>query len=203
MIEKNNSLSPLLYFSIFLMKKELMAKLESTAINQLDKKEGKWFAVYTQYKREKLVKKMLDQKGIECYLPIKKVVKEWSKKRRTMEIPLISCYIFVKITASEYVPVLETEYVMKFLRIGKDLIAIPESEIELIQRILQEDTIDFEIEANQNFKEGDWVEITGGNLEGVKGKLVEIEGKNRVLITLEHIKHTFRISIEKQLIKKI
>lgn len=201
MIERNNSLSSLLYFSIF-NNKELMAKLQSTAINQLDKEEGKWFAVYTQYKREKLVKKMLGQKGIECYLPIKKVVKEWSKKRRIMEIPLISCYIFVKVTSSEYVPVLETEYVMKFLKIGKDLIAIPESEIILIQKILQ-DSFDFEIEATQNFKEGDLVEIIEGSLQGTKGRLIEIEGKNRVLITLEHIQHTFRISIEKQLIKKI
>ncbi|MGB0983027.1 MAG: KOW motif-containing protein, partial [Saprospiraceae bacterium] len=129
-------------------------------------------------------------------------VKEWSKKRRTMELPLISCYIFVKITSEEYVPVLETEYVMKFLRIGKDLIAIPDDEIILIQKILQ-DNLDFEIEATQNFKEGDIVEVIEGNLKGTKGQLVEIEGKNRVLITLEHIQHTFRISIEKQLLKKI
>ncbi len=179
-----------------------MANRQVAPINQIDKKEERWFAVYTQYKREKLVKKMLDQKGIECYLPIRKVVKEWSKKRRTMELPLISCYIFVKITSEEYVPVLETEYVMKFLRIGKDLIAIPDDEIILIQKILQ-DNLDFEIEATQNFKEGDIVEVIEGNLKGTKGQLVEIEGKNRVLITLEHIQHTFRISIEKQLLKKI
>ncbi|MGB0861772.1 MAG: transcription termination/antitermination NusG family protein, partial [Saprospiraceae bacterium] len=55
-----------------------MANRQVAPINQIDKKEERWFAVYTQYKREKLVKKMLDQKGIECYLPIKKVVKEWS-----------------------------------------------------------------------------------------------------------------------------
>ena len=55
----------------------------------------------------------------------------------------------------------------------------------------------------QNFKEGDIVEVIEGNLKGTKGQLVEIEGKNRVLITLEHIQHTFRISIEKQLLKKI
>jgi len=178
------------------------SKMQLTSVNQLDKEEKKWFAVYTQYKREKLVKKMLDQKGIECYLPIQKVVRNWSKKKRTMELPLISCYIFVKITAEEYVPVLETEYVMKFLKIGKDLLAIPDDEIVLIQKILQ-DNLDFEIESTRNFKKGDWVEVTEGNLQGTKGQLVQIEGKNRVLITLEHIQHTFRISIEKHLLKKI
>lgn len=179
-----------------------MAMQQTNAINQLDKNEARWFAVYTNYKREKLVKKMFDQKAIESYLPIKKVVKQWSKKRRTMELPLMSCYIFVKIVEAEYVPVLETEHVLRFVKIGKDLIAIPENEIQTIKNILQ-DEIEFEVEATRRLQEGDDVEIVAGSLMGTKGRLVEIEGKNRVLITLEHIQHTFRLSVEKHLIRKV
>jgi transcription antitermination factor NusG len=179
-----------------------MAKQQAHSINQLDKEEARWFAVYTNYKREKLVKKMLDQKGIESYLPIKKVVKQWSKKRRTMELPLMSCYIFVKIIEREYVPVLETEHILKFIKIGKDLIAIPENEIQTIKNILQ-DEIEFEIESSRHLQKGDTVEIIAGSLTGTRGELVEIEGKNRVLITLEHIQHTFRLSVEKHLIRKV
>lgn len=179
-----------------------MAKSPAPPINQLDKVEARWFAVYVNYKREKLVKKMLDFKGIESYLPLKKVVKQWSKKRRTMELPLMSCYIFVKIVEREYVPVLETEHVLKFIKIGKDFIAIPEGEIQIIKNILQ-DEVEFEIESSSRLEQGDAVEIIAGSLTGTKGKLVEIEGKNRVLITLEHIQHTFRLSVEKHLIRKV
>lgn len=179
-----------------------MAKQSEQFINQLDKEEAKWFAIYTNYKREKLVKQMLDQKEVECYLPIRKVVKQWSKKRRTMELPLISCYIFAKITAEQYITVLETEYVLKFVRIGRDLIAIPEEEIQIIKNILSEE-VDFEINNMLPLEKGDAIEIVSGSLSGIKGKLVEVEGKNRVLITLDHLQHTFTLSLDKNLIKRI
>ncbi len=179
-----------------------MRKQPSQTINQLDAKEARWFAVYTNYKREKLVEKRLTQKGIECYLPIQKVVKQWSKKRRTMELPLISCYIFVKITLKNYVPVLETDYVLKFIKFSKDLIAIPEEEILFLKNLLEED-IEFEVEAAPPLQKGDRVEITTGSLAGTKGRLIETTGKNRVLITLEHIQHTFSLSVEKHLIQKV
>ena len=179
-----------------------MVNQQTVEINQLDINEARWFAVYTNYKREKLVKQMLDQKGIECYLPIRKVVKQWSKKRRTMELPLISCYIFVKIVKHEYISVLETEYVLKFIKFAKDLIAIPEEEILIIRNLLQDD-IEFEIEAKPSLLEGDTVEIISGSLMGVQGKFISIKGKNRVLITLSHIQHTFQISVEKHLLKKV
>lgn len=179
-----------------------MAKEAVKTVNQLDAEEARWFAVYTQYKREKLVRDRLSDKGVECYLPVRKVIRQWSKKRRTMELPLISCYIFVKITTAEYVPVLETEYVLKFVKFKRDLIAIPEKEINLIRSILQEN-LDFDLVPTERLQEGDPVEITGGNLAGARGTMIEVEGKNRVLITLEHLQHTFRLSIERKLLRKI
>lgn len=178
-----------------------MAKEAVKTVNQLDAEEARWFAVYTQYKREKLVRDRLSDKGVECYLPVRKVIRQWSKKRRTMELPLISCYIFVKITTAEYVPVLETEYVLKFVKFKRDLIAIPEKEIELIRSILQEN-IDFDIVPTERLQAGDTVEITGGNLAGARGQMVEVDGKNTVLITLEHLQHTFRLSIDRKLLRK-
>ena len=179
-----------------------MARQQTQSINQLDTEVSKWFAVYTNFKREKLVKKMLDQKGIECYLPLRKEVRNWSKKKRTMELPLISCYIFVKITKAEYVPVLETEYILKFVKFAKDLIAIPEDEIQLLKNILQGE-VDFEITPVDNFQKGDSIIIAGGSLAGTKGQLVDFEGKKRVVITLDYIQHTFKLSVEKHLIQKV
>jgi transcription antitermination factor NusG len=179
-----------------------MTKPQAQPINQLDKEIPKWFAVYVHFKREKLVKKMLDQKGIESYLPLRKEVRNWSKKQRTMELPLISCYIFVKITTTEYVPVLETEHVLNFVKFAKDLIAIPDHEIELIKNILQ-NNIDFEIARSEPLEKGDNIIITAGSLAGTRGQLIEIEGKKRVVVTLDFIQHSFRLSVEKHLIQKV
>lgn len=65
--------------------------------NHLHPIESRWFAVYTRSKSEKVVKRLLDQKNIENYLPLQKVTRRYTRKIKSYEIPLISCYIFVKI----------------------------------------------------------------------------------------------------------
>ena len=74
--------------------------------NHLDTSEARWFAVYARYKREKVVAQRLQEKGIECYLPLQRLTRYYTRKVKQVELPLISGYLFTKITKKEYVPVL-------------------------------------------------------------------------------------------------
>ena len=167
----------------------------------IDEKIPRWYAVHTRYKSEKIVQRMLKQKEIEAYLPLQKRFRRHGAKMLMSEIPLISCYIFVKITKVQYVKVLETEFVVGFVRFAKDIYPIPDAEFTMMQRIVSGET-DVLVEKT-TFYEGEIVEIATGNLAGLKGKLVEIEGKNRVLVELETIGFTLQISIEKQNLLRI
>jgi len=173
-----------------------MAKHE----NHLSEDTPRWFAVYTKYKSEKEVARRLARKGIECYVPINRVVREYTRKRKIVELPLINCYIFVRILKSQYVPVLETEFVSKFIHFAKDLVSIPEEEINLLKRVCQEYG---EIETEEiAFRVGQPVEIVGGNLTGVKGTMVSDLGKN-FLLELEYIGIGLRIEVDPRFIKPV
>ncbi|MCB9282495.1 MAG: UpxY family transcription antiterminator [Lewinellaceae bacterium] len=169
--------------------------------NHLDPVETRWFAVYTRYKCEKMVFRQLVQKKISVYLPLQKHTRRYTRKIRTVELPLISCYIFVKITKDDYVRVLETENVQGFVRFSKNLISIPEYEIDLMKRILGEN---WEVQAEKtSFVAGDEVEIAVGNLVGMKGILVEAdENKSQVLVELERLGYTLRITVDKSILQK-
>lgn len=156
----------------------------------------RWYAIHTRFKSEKIVQRLLKQKQVEAYLPLQKRYRRHGQKMIVSELPLISCYVFVKIVKNEYVKVLETEYVVGFVRFAKDIFPIPEHEFNLMRRIVGEN-VDVIVE-KYTFYEGDVVEISVGNLAGVRGKLVEIEGKNRVLVELEHLGFNLQISVEKQ-----
>lgn len=172
-----------------------------TSINHLDGEKPRWFAIYSAFKKEKIAKKLLDKKGIETYLPIQKVIRKYERKVKKLEIPLINCYLFVRITKSEYVRVLETEYVSRFIKIGKDLIAIPDAEIEIMQRILGEN---LELDVEQNvFYEGDKIIISQGNLMGLTGKLVSFQGKEKVMVELNTIGYSMMIEMDKNLLTKV
>lgn len=167
----------------------------STLINHLSNNEERWFAVYTKYKCEKYVVEQLTKKGIGAYVPLITKVKIYSSRIKKHEIPLINCYVFVKIKKSQYVSVLETEYVMSFIKQRKNIISIPEIEIDLLKRIVGE--IESVEVGTITMQEGDDVEIIAGDLTGIKGKLLENSGKNKFIVQLTTIGLQLIMTIDK------
>lgn len=163
--------------------------------------DPRWFAVYVKYKREKLVRDRLEELGIEVYLPLRKYIRQYTRKTREVEIPLISCYIFAHITRKQYLPVLKTPDVVNFVRLSNQLIYIPENEIQLVKRIMGEG-MDIEVEPN-SYKVGDKVEIIGGNLTGIKGILLEKDKNKNFLIELSQTGYSLRMQIDQKLLRKL
>ena len=170
--------------------------------NHLDAEVAKWFAVYTKYKREKVIRKDLERQGIEAYLPIQKITRIYASKRKTVELPLISCYIFVKITKQEYLRVLQTDSVVNFVRIAKNLISIPEREMEIMRQIVGEG-IPVTAEPSSRLNKGDQVEIVGGNLTGLTGILVDNHGEKEVIIDLESMGYSLRMTLDTKFLRKV
>lgn len=168
--------------------------------NHLDDVEAKWFAIYTRYKREKVVAQRLRQKGIEVYLPLQKLTRRYVRKVKHVELPLINCYLFTKITKKEYVPVLETQDVVKFIRFSKNLISIPEAEIQVIQRVVGE-SIEIEVSPAE-YRPGDKVEIIAGQLTGLKGKLLKKHSEKNFLIELESLGYQMLLQVDPSLLER-
>lgn len=164
------------------------------SINHLHESEPRWFAVHTRSKSEKLVQRQLTKKGIHAYVPVQRLMRRYTRSSRMVEKPLINCYVFVQIVKQQYVPVLETENVSGFIRFNKDLVAIPESEINLLRRITLEDGLDIEAVPGV-LSEGDPVEINAGNLTGLKGRIIKKEGKQRFQVELEQLGYSLLITI--------
>lgn len=168
--------------------------------NHLDKKEARWFAVYTQYKREKIVYKTLTEQGIQAYLPLRKFTRHYTRKTRIVELPLINCYIFVKITKAEYIKVLQTEYVFGFVKFSKNLISIPEIEMDIMRRVIGEGSL---LDAQKDvYTIGDKVEVIGGELTGLKGVLVEVDGQKRMIIELESLGYYLHLQVAPELLQR-
>ena len=168
--------------------------------NHLDPRESKWFAVYTRFKREKLVTRQLEEKGITVYLPLQHLTRHYTRKKKKVSLPLISCYLFTKITQPEYIRVLETNDVVKFVQFSRNLISIPEQEIQLLKRICGEQ-IEVEVEP-VSYHVGDKVEIVGGNLTGLRGTLLRT-GKKNFLVELAHIGYSLRMEVDPALLHKV
>jgi len=161
--------------------------------------EKKWFAVYTRPKFEKKVKTFLEEKNIEVFLPVQKVVTQWKDRKKKIEKVLFNSYIFVKINKSEYLSVLKTLGVVKFVSFEKKACEIPENQIDNIKRLIDNN---FEIiTETYQFNIGELVEISGGELKGITGKLLEYKGKKKVVISIDAINTCLLVEIDNKYLK--
>jgi transcription antitermination factor NusG len=169
--------------------------------NHLHPSEKRWFAIYTKYKCEKYVANILEKKRIEAYLPLLKKTKRYTRKIKHYEIPLINCYVFVYINKEEYNRVLETEYVMQFVKQRKHLISIPSDEINLLKRVVGEIQ---EVKAiTSEWIEGQRVEVIAGQLSGITGQLIKKKGKHEFLVELENIGYQLVLTIDPRLLQPL
>ncbi len=180
---------------------ELVSKRTEYPENHLDDLQAKWFAVYTHYKREKVVAKYLKQSGIQQYLPLQFVTRRYARKIKKVELPLINQYVFTKITKKEYLKVLQCPNVLGFVKFSNNLISIPEAEIELLKRVLGE-AENVQVD-NRPFQIGDQVEVIGGNLTGLQGILIKKENNQYLSVHLTNIGLALNVSIAAHLLRKI
>ena len=84
---------------------------------------------------------------------------------------------------------------MSFIKQRKNLISIPDTEIDLLKMIVGEME---NVEAGDiSFEAGDEVEIISGNLTGIKGKLINKEGNHRFAIRLTSVGLQLTMTVDK------
>lgn len=102
----------------------------------LEKSNYQWYAVYTRANGERKLLENLQEKNIECYLPMKKVLKVWSDRKKWVEEPLFRCYLFVKVSNKEFFTVLNTLGCVYYISFGGKAQSIPEIQITNIKTFL-------------------------------------------------------------------
>ncbi len=163
--------------------------------------DKKWYAIYTKSRAEKKVFDLLNQKGIETYLPMQKCLKQWSDRKKWVEEPLFRSYIFVKIQDVEFLEVQKTNGVVCFITFERKKVPIPENQIEAVKQLLKNN---IEIEhTTKKFFIDDTVEIISGNLTGIQGKLIEYKGKKKVLISIDSVSQGLLINVPLVSLRKI
>lgn len=172
-----------------------------TAGKHLHETDPRWFAIHTRSKSEKLVQRQLLKKGIHAYVPLQRLMRRYVRSTRMVEIPLINCYVFVRIVQREYLPVLETEHVAGFVKFDRRLVAIPSREMETLRRITLEDGLQLSAIPGA-LTAGDPVEIIAGNLAGLRGKIVRSDGKNCFQVELERLGYSLLITVDAAFLQK-
>lgn len=96
-----------------------------------------WYVLYINVRHEKKVYKKLIEQNIDCYLPIVKNVKQWSDRKKIVEEPLFTGYVFVKLEAHELDKPRHINGVINYLSFGKQKALVKQSEIDALRYLVE------------------------------------------------------------------
>ena len=74
-----------------------------------------WYAVYVRSRNEKKVYELIKEKDIETYLPLVKTLRQWSDRKKMVEVPLFNSYVFVYVDLLEHFKVRQVPGIVNFV----------------------------------------------------------------------------------------
>lgn len=171
-------------------------------MNSVRAKEAakRWYAVYTRPRAEKQVFRRLEEAGIETFLPLQKTIRKWSDRKKLVEKPLLSSYIFIKTKTSFFPAVYTLPGVVRIVTFEGKPVAIPQYQIDNL-RLLVDSNADVEV-TKEHFGKGDMVEVTVGSLKGLTGELIRIGSQKKMVIRLEKLEQNIIVTIPVTFLKK-
>ena len=154
-----------------------------------------WYALHTRCRHERLVAQRLSERGIESFLPTVTEVHRWSDRKKSVELPLFSCYVFARFVPNreERLRMLRVMGVLGLVGSGGEGTPIPNAQIDAV-RVLMEN--DLPVSPCPFLKIGQRVRIRGGALDGLEGMLSGRKGSHSLVISVDVLQRSLAVRVE-------
>jgi len=153
----------------------------------------RWYAVLVKGNYEKKAGFYLRAIKIKVYLPLQKKLRYWSDRKKWIETPLFPCYIFVNVNSTDYYRVLSCPYILKYVSFEGQPAVISQDQISSIKTVLNSG-LNYSV-ITERFKINEQIKLDYGPLSGCLGRIVEFEGKDRLLISIDNVSYNLLVSI--------
>jgi transcription antitermination factor NusG len=159
-----------------------------------------WIVVRSKPRSEKIAYTQLIVRGIEAYLPLLKERRKWSDRKKWVEFPLFSSYLFARVEIKNSIFVLQTHGVSSLVKFGEEIAIVQDEVVNAIKLAIDGG---YKLTPTEYFITGNSVEVIDGPMIGVKGIVVQLKGKDRLIIKIDAIQQALSIDIDTKFIKNI
>ena len=161
-----------------------------------------WYAIYTKPRHERKVNAHLCREGIKTFLP---EIERWSRRKdrkKKILVPIFPGYLFInaELRGDSRLKVIKTNGVVKILGTNGTPTAIPESQIQAIQKIVESKTL---VHAHRYLKRGRIVRVVAGPLEGLEGIFLWEKGNGKLVVSVELLHRSVSVAIDESDIEPV
>ena len=164
--------------------------------------ELRWYALHTRARHERVVEHRLREQGMEAFLPTVRETHRWSDRKKTVEVPLFSCYVFVRcsLSSEDRTRVCRVESALGFVGTRGTGVPIPDEQIENVRSALSQTA---PCRSHPFLKVGQRVRVCGGAMDGVEGVFLSENGDQSLVISVDVIQRSLAVRIDGYDVKPI
>ncbi len=162
-----------------------------------------WHAIYVKSRTEKKVVDLLINNSIDAYLPILKTMRQWSDRKKMIEMPLFNGYVFVNINPKQKDDVLHTNGVVGFVKHCGQMAVVRDIEIQQLKQLID---LGYIVDANQikqKITTGDKIKITSGLLKNLEGYVLNDSNGKYMEVVLETIGQSIKVKLPQELLMQL
>jgi len=154
-----------------------------------------WYALQTRSRYEKVVDRLLCEKGFETFLPLTiKRSRVTLRRFREAHIPLFPGYTFARLPASseKFREIRATTGVAGLIGGRAGPVFIPDTEIESIKTLVAEKV---SCRLSSSFAAGQRVMVTCGPLKGVRGEILRRKNRQLFVVRIRLIQRELEVDL--------
>jgi transcription antitermination factor NusG len=131
---------------------------------------------------------------VTTFLPLLKETHQWSDRKKQIDVPLFSCYIFIRAAYSPEIrqAVLRYRGVVDFVGTGGHALPIPDTEIDSIRQLLASG---MPLMPHPYLAQGQRVRIRGGALNDIEGVVITNESR-KLIVSVDMISRSVAVRLE-------
>jgi transcription termination/antitermination protein NusG len=161
-----------------------------------------WYALHTRARHEKVVEQRLRERDVETYLPLVTEIHRWCDRKKTVQLPLFSGYIFTRLshTKIDRLRVLTIDGVFNFVGVRGEGTPIPQAQIEAVRALVNGG---LPWSSHPFLRIGQRVRIRSGALDGIEGILIDRTGDSTLVISVDAIQRSLAVRVEGYNVERI
>lgn len=163
------------------------------ALGSSSSEKKSWHVIYVQARHEKKIHLQIVEAGLESFLPMKKELHTWSDRKKWIDVPLFSSYLFANITAAERNRIFPLSGFVRFVCSSGKPSIVPQWQIDGIKKFIEFCPEKIEV-ADSDFV-GTEGTITAGPLIGMRGKIIEVKNQKFFAIRIDGIEKVLSVTI--------
>ncbi len=153
----------------------------------------RWYAVHTRSRHEKRISQQLQDRSIECFLPVYESIHRWNDRKAVVSAPLFPGYLFVRTALAQCMQVVSVQGIVNLVGIRGRPTPIPDEEVTALRDCFARRV---GMEPHPYLAAGRRVRIKNGPLAEMEGILIRRKGRFRLVLSVNLIARSVAIEVD-------